>query len=146
MCHFLQCPEKPCQDKSLNTLGADACNSDYHPVRYLLIAGLKHWYRNLSEPFQPEIESFPQHMQPAIQSALLSQARIGWYQAMKGFLSKRWLELACQDMHDLSKVVESKGLFRMNQIMTALYAHNLRTWTSRNEVLHSTGDPTAADI
>ena len=69
------------------------------------------------------------------------------YQATKGFVSKRWLQLACQDMHDLSKVVESKGLFWMNhQIMTALYAHNLQTWTSRNEVLHSTGDPTVTDI
>jgi hypothetical protein len=55
MCHFLQCPENPCQEQSLNTLGADVCNSDYHPVRYLLTAGLKHWYRNLLEPFQPSI-------------------------------------------------------------------------------------------
>ena len=90
MCHFLQCSDNPCQDQSLLTLGADICNSDYHPVRYLLSAGLEHWYHDRPETFQPAIDGYPQHMHSAIHhSALLSQARIGWYQATKGFLSKR---------------------------------------------------------
>jgi hypothetical protein len=99
-------------------------HSDYHPVRYLITAGLKHWYRNLSEPFQPDIEGFPFYMREDIQSALLSQARIGWYQATKGFLSKRWFELACQELYDSSNAVESKGFSRMSQIMKDLHAHN----------------------
>jgi hypothetical protein len=85
-------------------------------------------------------------MHSDIQSALLSQARIGWHQATKGFLSKRWFDLACLELYDPSKAVESKGIQRMHQIMTAVYAHNLRTWQSRNAVLHSKESSLVADI
>ena len=83
-------------------MSKDICNSDYHPVRYLLSTGLKHWYQDCPETFQPVLEDYPPHMHSTIQAALISQASIGWYQASKGLLSKRWFNLACQELYDPS--------------------------------------------
>jgi hypothetical protein len=99
MCHFLTCSSNPCLTSSLQTLSADICNSDPHPARFLILWGLKHWFSQTDEPFQPDVSSFPAHMQVAIAHALSSQERIGWYQASKGFVSQQWSQLATQDLN-----------------------------------------------
>jgi hypothetical protein len=146
MSHFLRCAQNPSHTKSLQKLGADICTSDHHPVRYLLTAGLKHWYGSSAEPFQPDVSSFPPHMLHPIQQALTSQARIGWYQATKGFLSKHWHSLASLDMHHPSKTDAARGTNRMHAVIQGVFAHNMRLWMKRNEVLHSADTPNGEDI
>ena len=147
MRHFLRCDHNPCKQTSLQTLGAEICNSDHHPCRYLLTEGLKHWYHgSTGELFQPDVSSYPPHMEDAIQKALLSQDRIGWYQATKGFLSKHWYVLASLDLHHPTKTDELRAAQRMHQVMKSIFAHNLRLWTKRNEVLHSADIPNGEDI
>ena len=146
MRHFLRCDHNPGKTTSLHILGTDICNSDHHPCRYLLTAGLKHWYDATKEPFTPDVSSYPPHMHDVIQQALLSQARIGWYQATKGFLSKHWYTLATLDLHHPTKIDELRAAQRMQQGMKGIFAHNLRTWKKRNEVLHSADVPNGADI
>ena len=146
MCHFLCCDLNPGKEKSLANLSADICNNDPHPVRYLLSSGMKHWYNQEAEPFQPDVSSFPEHMRDDIELALASQARIGWYQATKGFFSNLWSQLAMRDMYHSTKTDEVQGSYRMRQVLQATYAHNLRIWRSRNEVLHSSTIPQLSDI
>ena len=115
MCHFLSCKLNPGKEKSLATFSADICNDDPHPVRYLLSSGIQHWYNQVSEPFQHDISSFPEHMRGDIELALASQARLGWYQATKGFFSNLWSQLAIRDMYHPTKTDELKGSIRMRQ-------------------------------
>ena len=49
-------------------------------------------------------------------------------------------------MYNPTKIDELMGFFRMQQVIQLTYAHNLRIWRSRNEVLHSSTDPQLADI
>ena len=98
------------------------------------------------EPFQPDVSSFPEHMRDDIELAMASQARIGWYQATKGFFSIHWSQLAQRDMYHSTKMNEIKGFIRMHQVIQATYAHNVRIWRSRNDVLHSSVTPQLADI
>jgi hypothetical protein len=146
MLHFLCCDHNPCKTSSLQTLGSDICNSDHHPCRYLITAGLKHWYGSTGGAFQPDVSSYPPHMNDVIQQALHSQARIGWDKATKGFLSKHWYTLATFDLHHPTKMDESYAAQRMHQVMKAIFAHNLRLWKKRNEVLHSADVPNGDDI
>ena len=81
-----------------------------------------------------------------IQRAIASQARIGWYQATKGLLSKHWYSLASLDMHHPSKTDATRGAHTMHQVIHGVFAHNLRLWIKRNEVLHSAEVPNGADI
>ena len=85
-------------------------------------------------------------MRDDIAMVLASQARIGWYQATKGFFSHLWSQLATRDMYNSTKIDVMMGSFRMRQVIQATYAHNLRIWRSRNEVLHSSTAPQLADI
>ena len=81
------------------------------------------------------------HLRPAIQAALESQAEIGWHQAMKGFLSGRWWELASlATMFHIGSSDDAKGLSSMLSVMQAIHDHNIRLWMSRNQVLHSKDD------
>ena len=51
MRHFLRCDHNSCKKTSLQTLGAEICNLDHHPCRYLLTEGLKHWYGSTGDCF-----------------------------------------------------------------------------------------------
>jgi hypothetical protein len=145
MSHFLTCSNNPDFVSSLQTLSAEICNSDPHPARFLLLWGLKHWYSQTDESFRPDVSSFPEHMQEAIEQALDSQERIGWYQASKGFFSKQWSQLATQDLNHPTKIDENQGASRMRAI-NATYNHTSRIWKARNAVLHAPDDTELADI
>ena len=71
----------------------------------------------------------------------------GWYQATKGFFIRLWSHLAKRDMYNSTKIDESMGSLRMRHILIqATYTHNLRTWISRNDMLHCSTNPQLADI
>ena len=68
------------------------------------------------------------------------------HQATKGFFSNLWSPLATRDMYHPTKTDEQKGSIRMQQVIQATYAHNVRIWRSRNDALHSSTTPQLADI
>ena len=138
--HLFQCPSNPDFLSSLSTLHEGLCKTDAHPVCLLIYAGIHHFATSDSIPFQPSLDSYPNHLRPLIQECLISQARIGWAQATKGFLSVRWRELASQAMFQTDSTDSSKGQSRMRAIVDGIYAHNIRLWKSRNEILHSRED------
>jgi hypothetical protein len=138
--HLLQCCSNPEFNSSLENLREDICKSETHPVRHLIYAGIWHFSSQPDTLLTPDLESYPTHLRPLISEALASQSEIGWYQATKGFLSKKWLELASQSMFQIGLLDDNKGLTCMKSIMRAIHDHSIRIWKSRNQVLHSKDD------
>jgi hypothetical protein len=116
---------------------------DIHPIGYLLPAGIQHWIKHPDLPFQPDIHSYPPHLQEHTQNAILSQERIGWDNCLKGFLSLEWSSLANFDMLSPSKNEHGKGAHRIRTIITALYTFTRTIWLARNKVLHEVDELTA---
>jgi hypothetical protein len=138
--HLLQCTSNPEFLSSLSTLHDDLCKTEAHPVRHLLYAGIHHHATRGSTPFHPSTDSYPHHLHPLIQECLISQAKIGWDQATKGFFSVRWRELASRAMFQTNSMDPIKGQSCMRAIADGIYEHNIRLWKSRNEILHSRED------
>ena len=144
--HLLQCKVNPERPSALSKLKSDICTDDAHPVRYLLSSGLSHWISTPEELFDPPVSEFPSHMQERIQAALSSQARIGWHQAAKGYLSKHWASLATMDMYHPTAIDLQKGTTRMRSLTHSIYQFTDQIWKSRNSALHDTDDATVALI
>lgn len=119
--HFLQCAHNQSQHAALSKLKSDICTTDIHPVRYLLSSGLVHWLTASQTPFAPSITEFPEHFHALLHSALASQARIGWNQAVKGYISKQWSILATMDMHHPTATDTNKGSSRIRSILRGLF-------------------------
>ncbi len=137
MDHFLRCPSNPSSAAGVRKLGSILAVAPNHPTVRILVAEVKHWLGNSAEPFAPNLHGYPAHMTMHIELALKSQARIGWYQALKGFFSREWRDLAAMDLYDSSHHDVNLGANRMNQVIKAIWEYTSSTWKSRNEVLHS---------
>ena len=144
--HFLRCVSNPQQAAGLSTMQSSITKDPHHPAGRLLIAGIKHWIHQHDEEFTPDLRGYPTHMLPSIKSALKSQARIGWLQALKGFLSKEWTHLATLDIDHPTRSDEVLGSRRIQQLVQAFYTYNQTMWSSRNAVLHSADSSTMIDI
>jgi hypothetical protein len=138
--HILQCSSNPEFTSSLEKLRERICQHETHPVCHLLYAGIWHFATQPHISFQPDLESYPAHLRSSLSDALESQSEIGWYQATKGLLSKKWRELASQSMFQVGQIDATKGLTSMLRIMNAIHDHSIRMWLSRNQVLHSKED------
>jgi hypothetical protein len=147
MSHFLQCSSNPVFASSLQTLRADICTPELHPVRSLIYAGLHHYFSGSSTgEFQPSLNSYPLFLRDSLRIALASQAEIGWQHAAQGFLSNLWRDIACRPVFQPGTYDEKKGTACMHNIVNGIYNHNIRLWKSRNAVLHSTDDAALATI
>ena len=112
----------------------------------MLFRSLHHWLSDPTTPFAPTYSEFPVHFHDTIKAALASQARIGWYQAMKGYLSKYWTILATMDMYHPTAKDPQPGNARMRTITNSIYKYTRAIWLSRNLALHATDDAEAANI
>ena len=144
--HFLRCDCNQGRNAALSKLKSDICTTDIHPVRYLLSAGLVHWLTASPLPFAPSITEFPVHFHDMLNSALASQARIGWHQAVKGYFSKQWSILANLDMHHPTAKDVNKGSSRIRSILRGLFGFTSQIWLARNAHLHAKDDEAVANI
>ena len=144
--HFLRCGANPVHGKGIRELRSILQIAPNHPVYRILFAGVKHWLSNKDEAFTPDIKGYPKHLLPFIEIAIQSQARIGWYPALKGFLSDKWQDLASMDLFNVTKMDDQLGAYRMMQLVKKLYVVNSSMWKSRNEILHSNDSQTMAEI
>lgn len=139
--HLLRCDSCPQRELHVKTMKAAICNDDIHPVRYVIAAGIIHWMDHAdSVPFNPSLSEYDQVYIPLLQDALQSQARIGWGNALKGFFSKSWREIACLDFHDPYRVDSGKGEARLRSIIDATHEFTRSIWLSRNTALHDNVD------
>jgi hypothetical protein len=124
--HLLNCLSNLAFMKSLDTLQTSLCNSHAHPVRHLLIQGIKHWSRHKDYSI-PDISKFPPHLEEPIRTALQSQRAIGWEQVKKCCLSKQWMELSMMiSMKPGRKDDVSQGEQTMKQCILAINDHTTR--------------------
>ncbi|KAI2505387.1 hypothetical protein MHU86_9093 [Fragilaria crotonensis] len=90
--HILRCTANPEHDKSVRELGRRLSPTEYHPIFPILKASIMAWLKG--EVYLPDIEEFPRKLQDRIRKALHEQERIGWNNAIKGYLSVEWRLLA----------------------------------------------------
>ena len=145
--HLLQCAANSQRSLNMGNFRSAICNSDIHPVRYLLLSGMCHWLNHGDEfPFRPSLEEFSPHFSPHLQDALNSQQAIGWDNTVKGFYSKRWRIIASMDMHTPGRQDSTKGDDRMRSIISAAHVFTYATWIARNGDLHQTNDDALVNI
>ena len=83
---------------------------------------------------------FPCHLHDYILAALESQSRIGWEEALSGFLSKRWSILSSLDMNTPNKTDTALGVRYMRACISSIHGHSQRMWLARSGVLRSNDD------
>ena len=142
--HLLRCKENPVYSSSLTQLRRELVTRDTHPFRYLIMEGIEHWLNDT--PFAPQILQYPCHLHDHIQAALEAQSRIGWEEALSGFLSTHWSSLSSCDMYVPASTDTDLGAKRMRACISSIYEHSQRTWIARNEVLHSHEDAQLSNI
>lgn len=134
--HILRCTANPEHDKSVRELGRRLSPTDYHPIFPILKASIMAWLKG--EVYSPDIEEFPRKLQDRIRKALNEQERIGWNNAIKGYLSVEWRLLA--DLSPYGSTCdeqEGKGFRVLTTILNHFQQTTQRLWKARNHVLHT---------
>jgi hypothetical protein len=134
--HILQCTANPEHDKSVRELGRRLSLTEYHPIFPILKASIMAWLKG--EVYSPDIDEFPRKLQDRIRKALNEQERIGWNNAIKGYLSVEWRLLA--DLSPYGNTCdeqEGKGFRVLTTILNNFQQTTQRLWKARNHVLHT---------
>jgi hypothetical protein len=116
--------------------------ADVHPFWHCLVEGIEHWTAAQECQYVPAINSYSPHLRESISEAVTSQNAMGWDNALRGFLSRKWRDLASLDMHNPLVYSEDKANARLRKAMSCLYDYSRAMWEHRNEMLH-TKDNTA---
>ncbi|KAI2507937.1 hypothetical protein MHU86_6470 [Fragilaria crotonensis] len=86
-------------------------------------------------------------MRDRISSALKDQESIGWDNAVKGYMSVEWRQLAEEDIYDhANKEQQGEGFTQLTSILRHLNHVTQRLWKSRNKVLHQSDEQEIKDI
>ena len=94
-----------------------------------------------SSNFQVCITDYPPHMREAVRTITAEQAAIGWDNAIKGFLSKSWMDIASMEYGHMKKSI-TEGACRMRRCTDALFKFSCGIWKSRNSALHESEEAT----
>jgi hypothetical protein len=135
--HLLHCPcnmgridgWKKCRQSVLQ-------KDDPHPFWHCIVEGIEHWTKSQDPPTM-DLTLYPPHLRMALTTAMASQTKIGWDNALRGFLSTDWMELASLDLESPTKYSESYGNARIRKALTCLYEYTQTTWENRNAAPHN---------
>ncbi|KAI2497835.1 hypothetical protein MHU86_16669 [Fragilaria crotonensis] len=86
--HVLQCVHNPDRATILKDLAKSLTPTDFHPVFPLLRKGIMAWLDG--HTYAPDLSGFPTKMWDLIRTAFTDQEKIGWHNALKGYLSVEW--------------------------------------------------------
>jgi hypothetical protein len=139
MSHFLRCRQNSAFRQSLVDFRKDPKFPDDNPTRRILSDGIQHWIEKPTERFRPDLTSYPSLIIASTMGAIDSQTHIGWNNAIRGFLSQAWTDLASRSLSDPDTVDIQKGRARMQTIIQSLHKHSWDTWLARNDKLHKKG-------
>ena len=138
--HMLQCRSNKSRAEILTSFQRSICDSDIHPVKYILTAGIQSWFTDPTMAFAPNLTEFPTHHQLGLQHDIDKQSIIGWHQAVLGFLSNSWQTAASLDMFHATYRNPARGNSVISKVLRALHTATREIWLSRNKSLHDNSD------
>jgi hypothetical protein len=138
--HMLQCRSNKSRAEILTSFQRSICDSDIHPVKYILTAGIQSWFTDPTMAFAPNLTEFPTHHQLGLQHAIDKQSIIGWHQAVLGFLSNSWQTAASLDMFHATYRDPARGNSVISKVLRALHTATREIWLSRKKSLHNNSD------
>ncbi len=136
--HLWRCKENSFMETGLLALRRSGTGGP-HPLLKILTGGIMHWIDTDASDFSTDVGDYPIHMQETLARILGEQEQIGWENALKGFLSKSWLDLASMQYDD-DRYDKTAGLQRLQQCIKALYTYTEGIWRTRNSALHDSDD------
>jgi hypothetical protein len=107
---------------------------DPNPVFHILKEGVVHWLNGTE--YSPDMSIFPIKLRDIISQSLREQKAIGWDQALRGYLSRKWRILASDSVFDNVPIQESKGKYNIRNILKAMYELTRKLWLQRCKKLH----------
>ena len=139
--HVLQCQANPGYSECLTDLRKVSYSSDNHPTLKLLCLGFCHWIQHPDTPYDPDTSGFPNKFNASIAKALEEQNLIGWSQAVRGYLSSEWRQMASEGIYDTDEFNEGRGHQTLRLAFTALFKFTTNMWKARNCALHDDQSP-----
>ena len=135
--HVLTCPSSSSHRFRLSLLDDLASwlkSTHTHPdITYFFIHGFKIWFQHPTHQFSLDTSIFTSDNN--INSQLLSQLNLGWYNTLCGFLSPSLISLQ-QDYY--TEISSQRSSLRWATNMTSkLWQVTYQIWCQRNDVLHS---------
>jgi hypothetical protein len=136
MHNFLQCEQNAAIPKGLRGFFRDDRLMQPHPLRRILHDGYISWQEDPTKLYNPDLSTCPPEFRTGIETAIKSQALIGWGNAFRGYLSKVWIDVAAQEWTTPRDSDTSMGRDRMRRTIHSLNALAKAIWFLRNESLH----------
>jgi hypothetical protein len=117
----MTCERNPYHGAGFTGLLRDPTLLDAHPLRRMVLGGLQHWKQHESmDDYQPHMREYPEHIHTLYATAIRRQSTIGWDNALRGFLSKAWYDIA-EASYDATKTTDkTKGATRMKSLIYSL--------------------------
>jgi hypothetical protein len=109
-----------------------------HPSRLAFAVSIELYLTHPDRQVLPILPNFPPHMQDTLDAAISEQNTIGWMCATKGFLSKKWSDLAATTLLNQTKLDPSAGRSRTHKALQALPIMTRSICLGRNDALHKT--------
>jgi ribonuclease HI len=144
--HMLQCHQNPFRKKALIQFNKDCSRKNGNWFPKIFADLVSQWFSNQINPptFEKGRDTFLRHeiipvaFTTLVQQAILDQTMIGWNHSIRGFLAKKWLEVASMSYNSSGKITHRPdGQIRMRQVITALYRLTTEIWAGRNSALHT---------
>ena len=139
--HVLHCKVNPGYAECLSDLRKVLDLSDNHPTLKLLCTGFCHWLQHPENSYTPDTSGLPIKFKASINRALAEQNLIGWSQAVRGYLSQEWRQMASEGIYDTDKFNEGRGHQTLRLVFSALFTYTTNMWKARNRVLHDDQSP-----
>lgn len=110
-----------------------------HPVFHLIKENVCAWLENRGDRDNASNETeFPAKFSDSIRVALSDQQEIGWENAIKGYLSVEWRNMAEEGIFDTDHTQSRLGYQHLQVIFKALHTYHQTVWKARNQTLHNT--------
>jgi hypothetical protein len=124
--HILRCAKNSDREETLQELRKQLSPDEYHPVFSLLRKGIMAWFEGTN--YVPDITGYPSKMRVQILTALNDQEKMGWNNAIKGYLSVEWRTLAETSLHDSMPMQVGTGMNLMKSILVSFHQATQRLW------------------
>ncbi|KAI2498729.1 hypothetical protein MHU86_15740 [Fragilaria crotonensis] len=137
--HVLRCRMNTEHENGMLRLRTSLSSAGPHPVFHLITEKVFEWLEhrgNSDAAFH--VKEFPAKFHDSIRAALSDQQEIGWDNAIKGYLSVEWRNMAEEGLFDTDTSRSRLGYQRLQVIFKALHIYHQTVWKARNHTLHNT--------